>query len=233
VSLDGVWPLAPSLDTVGPMARDVAGLIAGMQLLEPGFVPAAEAASVIGRLRVPAAGPDVDAAIDRTLATSELHVVEIAVDPDRWRAAVDAAITVLFGEAWRSDRELYERAADRIGESVRDRLARGRQIGDVALDAARAHAKPWRAELDAWLERAPVLALPVLGGLAPRLDDPDPDTRTFNAPINLSGHPALALPVPIEGSALPASVQLVGARGAEELLCATAAILEAGVDAGA
>ena len=33
----GVWPLAPSLDTVGPMARDVAGVTLGMQLLEPGF----------------------------------------------------------------------------------------------------------------------------------------------------------------------------------------------------
>ena len=36
--LTGVWPLAPSLDTVGPMARDVAGAAAGMALLEPGFV---------------------------------------------------------------------------------------------------------------------------------------------------------------------------------------------------
>src|SRR4051812_11778770 len=37
IPLDGVWPLAPSLDTVGPMARDVAGLVLGMQLLEPAF----------------------------------------------------------------------------------------------------------------------------------------------------------------------------------------------------
>ena len=34
VSLEGVWPLAPSLDTVGPMAATVPGLTAGMQLLE-------------------------------------------------------------------------------------------------------------------------------------------------------------------------------------------------------
>jgi len=26
---DGVWPLAPSLDTIGPMARDVSGLVVG------------------------------------------------------------------------------------------------------------------------------------------------------------------------------------------------------------
>ena len=36
--LEGVSPLsAQSFDTVGPMARDVAGLVAGMELLEPGF----------------------------------------------------------------------------------------------------------------------------------------------------------------------------------------------------
>jgi amidase len=39
VPLTGVWPLAPSLDTIGPMARDVAGLELGMALLEPGRRP--------------------------------------------------------------------------------------------------------------------------------------------------------------------------------------------------
>src|ERR1019366_2618416 len=33
IPLEGVWPLAPSFDTVGPMARDVAGLVTGMALL--------------------------------------------------------------------------------------------------------------------------------------------------------------------------------------------------------
>ncbi|MDQ1695291.1 MAG: amidase, partial [Frankiaceae bacterium] len=40
ISLDGVLPLAPSLDTIGPIARDVAGLELGMQLLEAGFTAA-------------------------------------------------------------------------------------------------------------------------------------------------------------------------------------------------
>ncbi len=37
IPVAGVRPLAPSLDTVGPMAADIAGLVLGMQLLEPGF----------------------------------------------------------------------------------------------------------------------------------------------------------------------------------------------------
>src|SRR5436309_16034820 len=52
VSLDGVWPLALSLDTVGPMARDVAGVVLGMQLLEPGFEVADVAPTTVGRFRL-------------------------------------------------------------------------------------------------------------------------------------------------------------------------------------
>src|SRR5256885_1861279 len=52
VSLEGVWPLAMSLDTVGPMARDVAGVVLGMQLLEPDFTVAATAPKTVGRFRL-------------------------------------------------------------------------------------------------------------------------------------------------------------------------------------
>ena len=66
ISLDGVRPLAPSLDTVGPMAADVDGLIAGMALLEPGFAVAADAPRTVGRLAIEA-DPVVDAAVDDAL----------------------------------------------------------------------------------------------------------------------------------------------------------------------
>src|SRR5580698_1811799 len=62
IPLTGVWPVAPSLDTVGPMARDVAGLVAGMGLLEPGFTVSAEIPRVVGRLALDA-DPVVDAAV--------------------------------------------------------------------------------------------------------------------------------------------------------------------------
>ena len=37
IPLDGVYPLAPSLDTVGPLGADVAAVELGMGLIEPGF----------------------------------------------------------------------------------------------------------------------------------------------------------------------------------------------------
>src|SRR5580658_10318026 len=76
IPLEGVWPLSPSFDTVGPMARDVAGLVQGMQLLEPGFTPAAPADIVLGRLSV-AADPVITAALDAALAAAELTCVDV------------------------------------------------------------------------------------------------------------------------------------------------------------
>jgi Asp-tRNA(Asn)/Glu-tRNA(Gln) amidotransferase A subunit family amidase len=37
VPVEGVYPLAPSLDTVGPLGADVAAVELGMRLIEPGF----------------------------------------------------------------------------------------------------------------------------------------------------------------------------------------------------
>src|SRR5438309_3744988 len=51
VPLTGVWPLAPSLDTIGPLAVDVAGLVLGMQLLEPGFTTGDARGVTLGRVR--------------------------------------------------------------------------------------------------------------------------------------------------------------------------------------
>src|SRR6266704_2987731 len=51
VPLGGVYPLAPSMDTVGPLGADVAGGELGVRLIEPGFAGASAEAPA------PAAGP--------------------------------------------------------------------------------------------------------------------------------------------------------------------------------
>src|SRR5262252_3879900 len=50
VPLDGVYPLAPSLDTVGPLGADVAAVELGMSLIEPGFA-AGSCDLAVGRIR--------------------------------------------------------------------------------------------------------------------------------------------------------------------------------------
>jgi amidase len=220
-----VWPLAPSLGTVGPMARDVAGVTLGMQLLEPGFTAQASSATTVGRVRLPTrVDPIVDRAVDDLLAASGLDVVDLVLPG--WAAAAQAGGTVLFGEAWLTDQAVYEADAAGLGAETRDRLEQGRAIPAADLAAARAHARAWRHELAAVFAGVELLALPTLPVLATRLDEPPADSRTTNVPVNLAGLPALALPAPT-GGPLPASVQLVGPRGSEPLLLATGAVLEA------
>ena len=70
ISLDGVWPLAPSLDTVGPLARDVAGLELGHAAPGPVVrVGRDRTQPMIIRLHTTiAVDPLVDAAVDAALA---------------------------------------------------------------------------------------------------------------------------------------------------------------------
>jgi amidase len=223
--LDGVWPLAPSLDTVGPMARDVSGVIAGMALLEPGFTAATEAAPVIGRVRHPDVDPAIDAAVDAALATSELDVVEVTLPG--WDAANDAGWAVMFHEYWTVDRHLYEADPDRLGADIVERIEQGRDVPLTVYERALAHRVEWRAELAGAFSRAPVLAWPTIAMFPTPIDGEVPNTRRTNLPVNLAGHPSLVLPLPAPGSRFPASVQLVGPDQGEDVLCATGLVVEA------
>jgi amidase len=235
IPLDGVFLLAESLDTVGPMARDVAGLVLGMQLLEPGFaVDGAAAGSVatagsgrptIGRFRGLLVADEVlDTSIDRLLATAEVDVVD--VDLPGWAEATEAAVTVLLAEAWRNDRYLLASDPDGIGNDVRVTMGFGEAMtGDIET-AARARREPWRAELAAVFARVDAIALPTLVMWPPLLDEDGTRAVESTAAVNLAGHPALALPVP-SGGPLPASIQLVGPDNSEERLLALGAVLEA------
>ncbi len=224
IPLAGVWPLAPSLDTIGPMARDVAGVIAGMALLEPGFV-AASVTTRLGRVRVPDVDPAIDAAVDAALAAAELDVVDVRLPG--WDAALDAGWAVMFHELWQADGHLYARDADGLGADIVDRLQQGAAVTDTAYRAARAHRSTWRVELGGAFDRAPVLVWPTVAMFPPRLDDRAPNTRRTNLVVNHAGHPSLALPVPAAGRRFPASLQLVGPDQSEDLLCATGLVIEA------
>ncbi|HWG74125.1 MAG TPA: amidase [Acidimicrobiales bacterium] len=223
VPLDGVWPLAPSLDTVGPLARDIGGVVAGMALLEPGFAPARSVPQTVGRLRV-GASPAVEAAVDAALAAAGLDVVEI--DVPGWRAAAHAAVTRLGAEAWRADGYLL--AGGHLGADVARRLEGASWVTGAQLDAAGAVAAAWEVELGRLWRRVEVLALPTLTDIPPLLGDAEAMmTLRATLPVNLAGVPALSLPVPAQP--LPASVQLVGPTGAEEVLVALGATIEAAV----
>ncbi len=225
ISVDGVWPLAPSLDTVGPIAADVAGLTAGMALLEPGFAVTHSPATRVGRLRPPSdeLDPRVDAAVDAALRASGLETVEL--DPVDWADALAQTYVLTGSEA----AELHARlmaAQDGVSDPVRALLETGARVTADQRSAARACQLRWTALLAGILGRVDVIALPTVPFFPPPLTEAEQhDFPQFAAPVNLAGLPALALPVP-SAHRLPASLQLIGPSGGEELLLATGALVE-------
>lgn len=223
VPTTGVWPLSPSLDTVGPLARDVAGVATGMRLIAPGFTVAARPARLIGRLRIDGVDAAVEGAVDDALDAAGITVREVRLPG--WDATWDAFDTIIVGELWRAHRTLLD--AEGVGAFVNHGLHAGRAVDAERLAAAMSVRANWRSEVAAALGEVDVLALPTL--VAP----PPPVTEfagfpptLLTAPFNLAGVPAIAMPVPSPGFPVPVSLQLVGPMGGEDLLCATGLAIE-------
>ena len=233
IPVAGVRPLAPSLDTVGPMAADVAGLVVGMELLEPGFTvsgppgpPLRPGPLRVGRLRVPAA-PEVTDAVTAALRATSWEVSD--VDPGEWVTATRWTSSLLVGEAYRSNQDIFDHNATRLSGDVARRLEAGHQVTDALMAAAAQARARWRAELTGLFARFDLLVTPTLAILPPPLDRADGLLEArYTMPVNFAGVPALALPVPARGG-LPASLQLVGPWGGEERLLAAGAAVEAAV----
>jgi amidase len=225
ISLEGVWPLSPSFDTVGPMARDVRGLEVGMALLEPGFVAALPAPWRIGRLRMEA-DPLIEAAIDRALAATGWEVEDIRMP--EWESISTTAALLLAAEAWSTNQQLAEAHPDGIGRDVLDRLHLGRDVSDqVSLGAARTAQGLWSSRLDSTFKRFDLLACPTLTIFPPTIEEAtDLLVARCTLPVNLAGVPALSLPVRTDGP-LPASLQLVAPSNGEERLIAAGLVIEA------
>jgi len=233
IPVDRVWPLAPSFDTVGPLARDVAGLELAMALLEPGFHAGARPAGIVGRIRTDA-DPVIEAAIDDALARSEFEVVELAVP-----ALADVAenfAAIWFHEILASDQALLASDPRGVG-SLCTRILERATAHPKDIAAARRALTRWREEFDSLFARVELLALATLNIFPPRLDElgEDPvalarelvrNTRPFNA----VGAPASAQPIAVTNSGVPASLQLVGPLGSEELVLASAARVESALN---
>jgi amidase len=110
------------------------------------------------------------------------------------------------------------------GVTRADVVARGRSIAQRVL---------------AWLGDADLVVAPTVAQLPPRVGafaklDGEGVFRAaaalgaFTAPFNVSGQPAITIPVARSRSGLPIGVQLIGRLGADRLLLAIATALTAG-----
>ncbi|MDA8183287.1 MAG: amidase [Actinomycetota bacterium] len=233
IDVEGVWPLAPSFDTVGPLARDVAGLVAGMAMLESGFslegAPGQDLSDLrIARLHV-GADPAIDRALDHALEATGWDIREL--DTSAWLPAWDSATAdagvLLVYEAWGADRALAEEHPDEIGADVLARLHLGRDLEADALSRAIRRKEEWTRHLESLFREVDLLVTPTITIFPPALEDGDDLLLArCTLPVNLAGVPALALPIPSSGP-LPASIQLVGPAMSEAMLLGAGFAIEA------
>ena len=231
VPTSGVYPLAASLDTVGPLGADVAAVELGMRLIEPGFT-GGPCELAVGRIRPTgdraAVDPATEAALDAALDVAGIRVSE-AEAPDF--AAVERATDVLI------DSEAYQVNAYLMPDLARLNSYNQRNLTEAAAVTAEqvAAAKEARASWREWfmdqLARHPFLALPTLVGAPPLIGTRGMPLTILTMPANLTGLPALALPVPGGPAGLSASLQLIGPPGGEEQLIALGRVIEAAVAA--
>jgi amidase len=92
----------------------------------------------------------------------------------------------------------------------------------------RSGARAGTRQVDAALEDYAVLLLPTLPTLPPTLGEARAGSKAVAGmtplvrPFNLSGHPALTVPVELDGGRLKVGLQIVGRKGQDELVCAFA-----------
>jgi amidase len=220
ISRMGVHPAESTLDCVGPLARDLSTLERAMQILDHSFRPhPSPLQGRVGWVTVDA-NPQVAAAARSAVENADLALRSIFLRS--FEPAFAAGIAILGAENWAAFGHLA--GCEALGADVRARLLAGREISSAQLAAAEQVRRVFRAEVDEALAQVEALALPALPDFPLTLaaaGQPSAalSTTTLVRPFNLSGHPAMTMPVAARGG-LPVGLQLVGRRDGEAALCA-------------
>ena len=227
VSADGCFPLAPSYDTVGPMASSVEHCERLMRTLAPGFRPA-ELES-LEELEVGIAWLD-----EAELLVRE-RVAEAASAFPRRRE-----IELPLGPANRSDfmrevadvhRPLFPGNEELYGENVRGKIERALAVSDADAAAAERERAEYRELFADAFGGLDLLVTPAVAFVPPRADIDELEMRgrgtLLTYPFSSLGWPALALPCGTAEDGLPASVQLAAPSGADARILAAGRLLAA------
>ena len=229
VSLAGALDLAPSLDTCGWFARDVATFARVADVLLGDDDPAVGAAPELlwpGDLWeqvAPAARPVAESAAQRVQqvlgAARPVGVVLESFDRMYW-----AFRRIQGREAWATDGPLIERHAPPLGPGVAERFAWSRQVSDAEVADATAFRAAFRAHLAGLLGTRGVLLMPTMPDIAPLRTEPESALEDYRnrairllCAAGLAGVPQLSLPLAGREGA-PLGLSLLGPPGSDRLL---------------
>jgi aspartyl-tRNA(Asn)/glutamyl-tRNA(Gln) amidotransferase subunit A len=229
VSVDGVFPLAPSFDHAGPMARSVAECTAMTSVLADGFEPMSVESLEeveVGVAWLDQADPLVHA---RVREAGELFPR---------RREIDFPLAEKIGQAFMREaadvhRDLFAEFSDSYGDNVRTKIERCLAVTDGEYERAVKVRQALREQAEAALDGLDLVLTPTLASVAPRLPVDDLEIREatlrFTYPFNGTGWPALALPCGPAEDGLPASLQIAGRPGSDALVLAVGELVEEGL----
>jgi aspartyl-tRNA(Asn)/glutamyl-tRNA(Gln) amidotransferase subunit A len=234
VSTYGVLPLAPSLDTPGPMARSVEDaallftIMQGPDPLDPRTLAAPPPGDVMRDLRRGVRGmrlarmqeaerdgctPEVlaayDAALDQ-LARLGAEIVDVAL-PCRFDDATTMTGRIIGSEGYRLVGHLVDDASLQIDPAVRPRIQLGRGISARDYLAALAERDALKTRFLAALDGVDALLTPTTQTPAVRVESVDQTTTPahFTRLGNLLELCALAVPDGFTATGLPLSLQIM------------------------
>lgn len=243
IPLAGTMPLAPSLDTIGFLARSAADLLPIADVFNaPSSGPAAVGRVAVAEDLVPSLAPAISAALMSVAGVlREAGLPVLATEMSPLVAACDGPVLdLLQGEAAASHRDIIEAGA--LDPTLAARLAKGNDIGEARLAAARARLGALGGEaLDAAFGGADAILLPVLRIPTPLVETCEPGQPPFSARTlyelsaltrfaNGLGLPVVAVPAGFDEQGLPIAVQIVGRRGMDRPLLELAAVLQQHTD---
>ncbi len=249
VSVDGVLPLAPSLDHIGVMAnsvRDLALLLQPLARTDTDEVPKPyhysreiEHPRMYERHKELAALPDfasgrAEPAMARAFERLQKNTAKAGWAwcdlplPPAFADAPKNQFTLMGVEAAAYHGERMRRFPDDYPPKVRSLIEHGQRTSAPDFANLMSHCASLREEIEsAFVDMWKVFATPATPGPAPSAETTgDP---AFNAPWSYVGLPTVSLPFAWSADGLPLAVQLVGQRWCEDDLLATAAMLEADV----
>jgi len=254
IPLTGVFPLAPSLDTVGPLTRTVTdaavvySVLAGPQASDPWSIDHAVDDVVTVRLDPLSVGVP-HPWLDRPLAAEQLagfhhllaaldeagatitHFDEPLIDQSDLPDASYAEVTEVH-RAW------FTEDPSRYGKAIRDRLGSVFELGPAQISAADRWRTGLRAAFTAAFERFDVLVTPATAARSKAIgiDEIDvgagpepyrPVLAWFTPLVNQAALPALTLPIEVpKVEGLPPSIQLIGPHWSESRLLGIGLSLE-------
>ncbi len=233
ISVEGTFPFAKILDTVGPFTRSAAELELVYALLSNSDLSNSASSESTRSLRIARLGgwfakdacPEVLTALDKVMA--HLGVSDIADMPEAETArSASYLITAAQGGALHLETMLTR--AMEYDPAVRDRLLAGAMLPAVTYQKAMAFRSYYRGRVKLLFEKYDILIAPTTPVVAPRIDqativiDGKPASARANLgiytqPLSLAGIPVVSAPYNVSGG-MPIGLQFATAPGREAML---------------